>query len=247
MKRILIGLALVVSAAIAQSATYGTQVNAAWYDRVAALYQNPPIESFSTTEALAIGATGFDNTAAKYPTQYPPLFYRAYVGPSADGKGGVVVTSNPSPTDARAQKLALVEGSTCVLLGEASLSERIIRNNVADLENVVNNAPLRDRIVALAQLDRLYVEYVDITFSRPDKVAAVVATVSGVRVPAEKILEVDLDVTTKQGYVQYTASYQAEFSLKRLIDAGAVQQNIVTFQHGWSKSDFCAFDLSKLP
>lgn len=232
-----------------QAPSIGTQVDAVWYDRMALLYQNPEVRSSTDREAefYSFSTKSRDLTSARYPYQYIPLNYQAFIGPSTDGKGGVVITSNPSFSEAFRQGLGLIDDSLCFLLGEAAFSERVIRNSVENLENVINNEGLKQAVIAIGKQDRVYLEYTDTTSVRPERLANAVAVVNGTRVPADNISSTRLDIEVGQNSTKYTSHLRAEFNLKRLSEASAIQTGKITFQHGWQKSDFCSFDLNKLP
>ncbi len=251
----MVTLILALSVVLAQSSQFGTQVDENWYDKMALLFQTPTIvpNSYGTdpdyTPLSSGGALVNDRSEASFPSLYEPLRFAAYVGPNADGKGGVLILTNPSIAEIKAtgQKIGTVPNSVCYLLGEAAIGERIIRNSVMNLENAVGNEELKTAIVSLGKQDRVYVEYDDATYTRPERLQQVVAIAESQRVGAEKIVVDSTSVQVSQSYTKYTTYYRAEFSLSSLLKAGAIKDGKVTFQHGWRKSDFCSFDLNKLP
>jgi hypothetical protein len=233
---------VLLSTTLAQSESYGTQVDSAWYDRLANEYQNPVIAPrYGSEEFNTLG----DNTEPKYPNLFKPLVFFVYSKKSDDGKGVMVI--NPTPDQIKAQNLNYVNDARCALLAEAAMSERIIRNTVDNLENVVGNDNLKATVLALADQDKVYLEYADTRYTKSDQVQNVVAVANGTRIAADKISLQNTVVNVSGSYISYKLEFQAEFSLKRLKETGAIQGDKITFQHGWQKSSFCTFDLTKLP
>jgi hypothetical protein len=165
-KTLTVTLILALSVVLAQGSQFGTHVDENWYDKMELLFQTPTIvpNTYGTdpdyTPLSSGGALVNDRSEASFPSPYEPLRFAAYVGPNADGKGGVLILTNPSIAEIKAtgQKIGTVPNSVCYLLGEAAIGERIIRNSVMNLENAVGNEELKNVIVSLGKQDRVYVD-----------------------------------------------------------------------------------------
>lgn len=239
-KPIVFGLSLCVAAcvSVALAVTTGTPFTATLYDQLAQKYQSPPL----TPGTLKYGddsgiATGALNT-------YNPLTTMAF---AKSGDAKVAWYADLKSAEAAGYKYTdLISRSSCTLLNGAALADRMMRNSVHNLENLVDNPTLKTMIVDAAADGVLYLEYSTLESSSDDKTKAV-AVAGSRRVPAAEVLVTDRSVNTSQYSTTYTIYARAKFKVADLEKAGAIQGNKVTFQHGWRQSDFCTFDLSQLP
>lgn len=221
------------------SAAYGTTFTDATYDQLAQKYQMPPIKS--GTYKYGIDDSGLDRSKL---VTYPPLTTAAYI---KDGDTGVHWFSTLSlAKDAGFSDKDVYFGSTCNLLNGAALADRIMANSVLDLLNLTNNPALKTQVISSASGGLLFLEYTTIESGSTATVNAV-AVAGPTRVPATKVTVADRTSNTSQYGTSYTVSYRAAFSISDLEKSGAIQNNKVTFQHGWKVSDACSFDLTQLP
>jgi hypothetical protein len=228
-----------LSIAMSQTNKLGTQVDEGWYDKNAPLYQTPEIVSLLTQgEGLPLNSAGTDFTDAKFRLQFPPLQFRAWVAPDRS-----IVMTNPSVEEAREKKYAGIADSYCAVSGEAGFSEQLIIQAVRRLENTTENRALKEAVVKSGRDDMLYLTYQERTNLRPESTVSAVAISGNLRIPADQVES----VVTIFADNTFTTFYRANFKIQKLIDSLAISQGKVTFQHGWKKSDFCSFDLNKLP
>jgi hypothetical protein len=219
---LVVGLMMVRGIGVSQSgASYGTQVNAAWFDRVAVQYQAPARD---------------DKGSIRWPDLYPAVL--VYV--TKEGKS----LQNPSDSEKSSNGLMQYALPTCRVYGEAGIAERVIYNTVRDLENAEGNASLKDAVVAIGQADLIYVEYQNVDFDR-DRIEKMVGVAGNRRIPAYEVIRTGVSLDSR--FSLYTSSYQARFKVSDLVTAGAIRDGIVTFQYGRSREEFCAVDLRKLP
>jgi hypothetical protein len=230
---------LLAPISMSQTNKFGTQVDEAWYEKNALLYQSPEIQGSPTQgEGLPLASNGLDLTDAKFNLQFPALQFRAWVSPDRS-----IITTNPTVEEAREKKYILITDSYCALNGEAGFSEQIIVQAVRRLENTTENKFLKESIVKIGTDDMLYLSYREDTISRPDYVVPAAAISNKLRVLADRVEP----ISTIYMNNFFTTYYRAHFKIQRLIDSLAINQGKITFQHGWKKSDFCSFDLNRLP
>lgn len=223
---------------MAAAATYGTQFTPATYDQLAAKYQTPGLiqPTFKYGDD-----SGIDSASI---TTFPALSTTAY-WKSGDQK--LSWFPNHKAAEAAGYNYSHpVTRSTCTLLSAAALADRIMRNSVIDLENLIGNSALKTLVLSVAGENNLYLEYSTAESSLEGKTKAV-AVAGATRVPAAEVLVTDRSSSTSQYGTTYTIFHRAKFRIDDLEKAGAIQGNKITFQKGWQQKDLCTFDLSQLP
>lgn len=217
--RNIIALVLVIAMAAlgaAAAQTYGTAVDEAWYDTVAETYQNPPVYQHDN-------GTWFSEWP--YADAYPAIAFDIEVT-------GLNQVEYVAPSDSS------LLGPDCSLSGTAAVAERLMRDRVRGLRNLIgpDSAQFRAEILAMGREQLVRFQTTGL-LSTSDGLPAV-ALANGIRIEPEYFTE-------SSG--QYINTYTAYFSLTRLQELGAIEDGMLAIAKGTRFSDVCRFNLNDLP